>query len=223
MPRVAIKRVATVLVAGTVLCSAALRVFAEEYLYRYINSQGVLVIDYRVPPEVVDKGYDILNADGSIYKVVPRAPTEEEMAEQASQIYRERVAAEESERLRKWDESLLLRYSSVADIEAARERGLRDLRIRISILQSNVRSLKSQVESNQARAADIERSGGKVPEEIVSAIHDLRDEMGETERAIEEREREVEVVQQSYARDIERFSSLLDQVELRRRYSRPRD
>ena len=61
----------------------------------------------------------------------------------------EAAASAEQQRLREWDESLLLRYSTVADIEAARERALRDLRIRLSILKGNKRSLKQQAENYQ--------------------------------------------------------------------------
>jgi hypothetical protein len=96
-----------------------------------------------------------------------------------------------------------------------------ELKIRISILRSNVRSLKSQVESNQERAADVERRGEKVPVELVAVIDGLRSEITETERAIEDRTREMEVVREGFQRDIDRFALLLDIVEQRRQYSRP--
>ena len=196
---------------------------AQGYLYRYRNDAGFTVIDHKIPPAYVHRGYEILNPDGTVRKVVPRELTEEERASRSSDAYLEQVEAEETERLRKWDESLLLRYSSIEDIEAARDRSLRELRIRISILRSNVRSLKLQVESNQTRAADIERGGRVVPVEIVSAIDGQQGEIIETERSIEERGREIEVVEQGFQRDMDRFVLLLDKVELRKRYSRTPD
>jgi hypothetical protein len=211
----------TVIVLATMLVHGLLGLSAQaaDYLYRYINDEGVTVINYSIPPQFVHKGYEILNRDGSVYKVVPRTLSKEELANRSGDAYRERVEAEEAERLRKWDESLLLRYSSIEDVEAARDRALSELKIRISILRSNLRSLKSQVENNQARAADIERSGGTVPVELVGVIDGLRGEIVETERSVREREREMEVVNQGFQRDVERFASLLDKVELRRRYS----
>ena len=207
-----------------VLCFAlALNAQADnnvgQYLYRYVNDAGVTVINYSIPPEYVHKGYEILNRDGSVYKVVPKVMTEEEMADRSTAAYQARVEAEEAERLRKWDESLLLRYSSIEDIEAARDRALSELKIRISILRSNVRSLQSQVESNQRRAADAERRGGNVPVEVVAAIDGLQSEIVETERAIKDRQREMEVVDQGFQRDIDRFALLLDKVELRQKLS----
>ncbi|MEP5765815.1 MAG: hypothetical protein ABJ308_14565 [Halieaceae bacterium] len=213
----------TSLLAGLLLAAGVSAASAAEYLYRYVNSEGVTVINYNIPPQYVHKGYEILNRDGSLHRSVPRSLTDEEMADKSSEAYQARVAAEEAERLRKWDESLLIRYSSIEDIEAARDRSLSELRIRISILRSNVRSLKLQVESNQERAADIERRGGEVPVDVVVAIDGLRSEITETERSIEDRKREIEVVEQGFQRDIERFALLLDKVELRRRYSRSSD
>lgn len=199
-----------------VLASAVVR---ADFMYRYVTESGVTVIDHSIPPEYVKNGYEILNTDGTVHKVVPRSLTDEERANRSSEEYKAQVLAEETERLRKWDESLLLRYSSVGDIEAARDRALSELKIRISILKSNVRSLKRQVENNQARAADIERSGGTVPVAIIDAINGLQDEVAETERSIIEREREMKLVSQGFERDMERFAQLLDKVEMRKRHS----
>ncbi|MDB4542803.1 hypothetical protein N9241_01025 [bacterium] len=185
-------------------------------LYRYYNAEGNMVVDYRVPAEYIAGGYEVLNDDGVVIKVVPRELTEDEKQAADAQQRLDAEAQAEEERLRKWDESLLLRYSSVADIEAARERGLRDLRIRLSILQSNKRSLKHQVESYQAQAADLERSGKEVDVARLRTIEDLQDEIATTERAIVDREQEIEDVSAAYQLDIERFGQLLDAVELRR-------
>ena len=219
--RLAIKTLA-LLVAGFVAVSA-LAARSADYLYRYVNDKGVTVINYSIPPEFVHKGYEILNRDGSVHKVIPRSLTEEELADQSSAAYQARVEAEEAERLRKWDESLLLRYSSIEDIEAARDRALNELRIRVSILQGNVRSLQGQVESNQRRAADAERRGRPVPANIVATIDGLNDEIVETERQINERRREMEVVNEGFQRDIDRFAVLLEKVQLRQKLSQSRD
>lgn len=211
------------LAAGLALAVSVSAARGADYLYRYVNDDGITVINYSIPPEYVHKGYEILNPDGTVHRVVPRSLTEEELADQSGEAYQARVAQEEAERLRKWDESLLLRYSSIEDIEAARDRALSELRIRISILRSNVRSLKSQVENNQERAADIERRGEQVPVDLVAAIDGLRSEIAETERSIEDRTEEMDVVRQGYQRDIDRFALLLDIVEQRRQYSRPKN
>jgi len=185
-------------------------------MYRYVNDDGHRVIAYQVPPEQVARGYEVLNEKGVLIDVVPPRPGDEARANMDAEQRRESDEAAERERLQKWDESLLLRYSTVGDIEAARDRALRDLRIRVSILKGKQRSLKQQVENYQAEAADQERRGLNVSESHLEAISDLQSEIVSTERSIADRQREIERVEADYQRDIDRFASLVELVEMRR-------
>ncbi|WP_262500926.1 hypothetical protein [Pseudohalioglobus sediminis] len=189
---------------------------AAVKLYRYTNDEGNLVIDYQVPPEHVKKGYEVLNDKGVVTKVVPRELTEEEQKEADAQARLEAEALAEQRRLQEWDESLLLRYSTIEDIEAAQERALMDLRIRVSILKSNKHSLKQKVENYQAQAADLERMGKKVDVERLQAIEDLQAEIAATDRAIADRNVEIDEVNAAFQSDIDRFTVLLEMVEFRR-------
>lgn len=193
-----------------------------EKLYRYRNSDGNVVVDYQVPAEYVAGGYEVLNDEGVVLRVVPRELTPEEKKEADAQKKLEEAAQAELERLRKWDESLLLRYSTVADIEAARKRALDNLRIRMSILKGNRRSLKQQVENYQVEAAEIERAGMEVDASRLRSISDLQDEISATERAIVDRQKEIEALSATFQEDIERFEQLQDMVELRRAMSQNR-
>lgn len=190
---------------------------AARQMYRYVNEDGVKVIAFQVPPELVSGGYEVLNESGRVIEVVPPQLSGEDRADADARRERERRAEE----LRKWDERLLLRYSSVADIEAAQERALSDLRVRVSILRGKQRGLTQQIGKYQAQAADQERLGVEVDAKLLQAITDLRAEVAATERAIADREREMAAVAASYERDMERFATLLDVVEMRRRRGAP--
>ncbi len=96
---------------------------------------------------------------------------------------------------------MLLRYSSVDNIDAARERGLRELKIRLSILASNQRVSGSRLESQLARVADTERRGDAPLQQDVDAIAALRTEIASTGRAIEEREAQVLEITRDYRQD----------------------
>lgn len=203
------------LVPAILLAPAAL----AANLYRYTNDQGNTVVDDHVPPEHVKKGYEILSAKGVVVGVVPRELTPEERQQADSEQRQAARAKAEEQRLREWDESLLLRYSTTEDIEAARERALMELRIRVSILKGNKRSLKQQIENYQTQAAEMERLGHKVDAKRLQAIDDLQGEVVATDRAIADREREIDAVSSTYEADIARFSMLLDMVEFRRQQS----
>ena len=206
----------TALLVIAALLSGLSQVALSRDLYRYYDGEGKMVIDYRVPAEYAGAGYEVLNEDGVVIKVVPRELTEEEKQQRNALEIQQAAAEAEQERLRKWDESLLLRYSTIADIEDMRERSLRDLRIRVSILKSNRRSLKQQVENYQSQAADLERRGQEVDVDRLQVIEELQREIAATDRAIAERQREIQEVSAGYQADIERFAQLLEVVELRR-------
>lgn len=194
----------------------ALPSVAGATFYRYINELGNTVVDDNVPPEHVKNGYEVLNEKGVVIEVVPRelSPEEQEVADAQKRL--EEQALAEQQRLKEWDESLLMRYSTIEDIEAAQERALRDLKIRVSILKGNKRSYKQQVENYQAQAAELERMGQAVDVERLRAIEDLQDQIAATDRAIVDREREIAAVNAAYEADIERFAMLLELVEFRR-------
>lgn len=201
------RTIAAALLLGVVMSG---NLSAAQQTYRYVDDRGTVVLDDHIPPEYVKNGYTVLSSDGRVLQVV--APT---LSGEAGR--RQREAAAEAERLRTWDESLLRRYSSVDDIEAARDRTVRDYTMRISILKSNLLGIKSQIEREQAKAADIERRGGQVPVSLAATIEALRQEIEETETTLRQREQEVDNVKANYLRDIERFRELKELVEWRRR------
>jgi len=190
-------------------------------LYRYRDDNGVLVVDFHVPAEYVDNGYEVLNDAGVVVDVVPRALTNNERQDATLQRRLQQEAADERIRLQQWDESLLLRYSSVEDIEAARDRSLRDLKIRVSILKSNRRSLRQKVENTQARVAEAERAGRQPTAQDLEIIDQLKDEIASTERQIADRQSQIDEVSDGYQRDINRFELLQEVVELRQSLERP--
>jgi len=190
-------------------------------LYRYRDDNGVLVVDFHVPAEYVDNGYEVLNDAGVVVDVVPRALTNNERQDATLQRRLQQEAADERIRLQQWDESLLLRYSSVEDIESARDRSLRDLKIRVSILKSNRRSLRQKVENTQARVAEAERAGRQPTAQDLEIIDQLKDEIASTERQIADRQSQIDEVSDGYQRDINRFELLQGVVELRQSLERP--
>ena len=186
---------------------------AGDKLYRYTTDKGVVTVDDHVPPQYAKDGYEVLSPDGRVLQIVPKQLTGEEGA-------RKRAAEAEAERLQEWDKNLLLRYSSVDDIAAARDRALREIDIRIGILRSNILSTKGQVEREQQQAADIERRGGQVPDALADNIEKLKAEVASTESSIAEREKDKEATRESYQKDIDRFKTLQKVVEFRRASSR---
>jgi len=216
--RMACKRLQRLLI-GCGLWFAVVPLVGAANLYRYNNDRGVTVVDWRIPAEYAAKGYEVLSEQGVVIEVVPPALTSAQRADR-DVLQRQLEAAEvERRRLQAWDESLLLRYSDTMDIEEARDRALRELQIRISILRSNMRALRQRVESLQSRVAAAERRNETPNQYDLDSIQALKAEIVSIERSIEDRAQQVASVTENYQADIDRFKQLQDVVELRRRMS----
>ena len=110
------------LVLALFSCSIA----TADNLYRYKNNEGGTVVDWHVPAKFAGRGYEVLNSLGEVIEVVPRQLSKSELSDKALVERLQRGAEAERARLAEWDRFLLLRYSTVDDIDAARDRALRD-------------------------------------------------------------------------------------------------
>ena len=185
-------------------------------LYRYQNDAGVTVVDWAMPAAYVSNGYEILNESGQVVSVVPPAKTATEL-EQDAAAARSRAAdtAAEAAQLER-DTFLLRRYSTVQDIEAARDRSLRELDIRIAILSSQRETLSQQLARHEdalAARAQLDEEATQYGQDTVAA---LKAEIQSLDDAAKGRQQQAAAVAEAYGRDIARFSQLEEIVLLRR-------
>ena len=186
------------ILAGVTALSAS-AVYAADapgrVYYRYVNEDGVQVINATIPPEYVPKGYEVVSLNGEVIRVVEPSPTGEEA---------ERAAAERKLRKQqeKADKLLRRRYSSVADIEAAKTRNLQELQGNISILTSNLSNVRSQIVAQQEQAASMERSGRAVSEDLLKNLANLQAEERDIKMQIKQREREYQAASDKFDQDM---------------------
>ncbi|MCQ4273563.1 DUF4124 domain-containing protein [Pseudomonas kuykendallii] len=136
----------------------------DQQLYRYVNDKGVTVLDRQgVPSQYIGKGYEVLNESGRVIQVVPPAPSPEEMQRRLS----EKARASS-------DAQLLRLYSSVDDVDRAKARKQAELDGLISVARGNLQSLRTQQANLQSQAADKERAGQAVPDQLVAQIDNVK-------------------------------------------------
>lgn len=169
--------------------------------YRYVNEEGVKVINATIPPEYVPKGYEVVSLNGEVLRVVEPSPTGE-AAERAAAEHKLRKQQEKADKL------LRRRYSSVADIEAAKTRNLQELQGNISILTSNLSNVRAQIVAQQEQAASIERSGRTVGEDLLNNLANLQAEERDIQAQIKQREREYQAASDKFDQDMKRFEEI---------------
>ncbi|MCQ4316525.1 DUF4124 domain-containing protein [Stutzerimonas zhaodongensis] len=173
----------------------------QAELYRYVDDKGVVVLNRQgVPPQHIGKGYEVLNAQGRVTRVVPPAPTPEE---------RQRLL--EAQARATSDAQLLRLYASVEDVERAKVRKLSELDSVIGITRGNLQSLRTQQANLQSQAAGHERAGRTVPEQLVTQIDNLSKEQASLRRDIERYRQARKQAESSFAREHQRVGELLGQ------------
>lgn len=171
-------------------------------LYRYVNDKGVTVLDrLGVPPQFIGNGYEVLNEQGRVVKVVPPAPSEAE---------RQRLAEEKA--MASSDAQLQRLYSTVDDVERARVRKLEEIDGQTSVAKANQQSLRTQQAAFQAQAADIERAGRQVPEHLLVQIDNLRAEQANLDKEIRRYADMRKQVDASFQADKQRLKYLLERL-----------
>lgn len=169
-----------------------------KVVYRYKNKDGVTVLDSSIPPQYVNNGYEIISLSGKVLKVV--APVIQ--GAEGARLQQEKLQREARER----DDIQLRRsYSNVADIDAAKSRNLESLRGNISILQANLASARTRLQSNQSQAAAIERGGRQLSEDMLKNINNLVQEEKDIQLQIQQREAEYKQVEKKFDQDRKRF------------------
>lgn len=171
-------------------------------LYRYVDDKGVTVLDSRVPPKFISRGYEVLDAHGRVKLVVPAAPT-------AAEREARRAALEEQAQRDAADATLLRLYSSVADLDRAQQRQLLQIDNQITAAKTNISELRDERETLQSRAADQERAGKTVDQSILDQLAAVDAETARLQRLIQRQEEETVKVREDFARKRERMEFLL--------------
>lgn len=184
----------------TLLLALLLPLSAAAELYRYVDSKGVTVLSRQgVPPELIGKGYEVLNDQGRVLRVIPPAPTPEEFA---------RMQADKARASR--DTQLLRLYTNLDDVDRARERKLTELDAVASVAHGNLQSVRTQQANLQSQAAAHERAGRPVPESLLAQINNLKSEQLRLQRDVTRYQAARVQAEADFAADRARLVELFD-------------
>ncbi len=177
---------------------------ASAGMYRYTDENGQVVISNTVPQEATKRGYDILGSQGQLLRSVAPAPTEEELAARKAEKQRQK----ELERQRELDNKLLKQFSSADQAVRAMHRKIGEMESLIQLKRGNISVLTSQLDTEQSRAANMERAGKTIPEATLTKIRRLEGQVLAIEREISAQEQEIEQLRAEFKADIQRLEEI---------------
>lgn len=198
------RRTTSVLITAAVMACLVLPATALANMYRYTDENGQLVIGSSIPQEATKRGYDILSNNGRVIKTIPPEPTAEELAarEAAKQQQEQRARQQELDR------QLLKRFSHPDQAVRAMRRKINELEGIIQLKRGNISVISSQLDSEQSRAADMERAGREIPEATLEKIRRLESQIREIEREISAQQQDIAARKRDYEADIERLEQI---------------
>lgn len=184
-------------------------------LYRYKDKTGQTVVDSVLPPEYANTGYEIISERGNVIETVPPKRTEADIAKEKATLAVKKAAEEaEKERLskiteeRRKDEVLLMSYSSERDIEESKNGKLASIEVLENITKEHITQLTKQLDEARTAAANYERMGRSIPDNILKTIEESKRQIQENENFLITKAEEKTKITAQFQQDLARFKIL---------------
>lgn len=198
------KRILVLLAAASIAAGA----YAAGEVYRWKDAEGKVHYGRTLPPEAAKGPYEILNAKGVVIERITDPVAyrlEKEKKPEEKEV--EPLFTEDEVRLRS-DRLLMLRYHSEDEIREAMEVEVAQLGYDARLINQTMSSAVTALAGNVHKAANQQRAGMPVEEELVREINQLRQRLKKNEEslaALSEREAKI---REMFAQEIERYQYL---------------
>lgn len=184
--------------------------FAE--LFRWVDENGKVHYGDQVPAKDVEKGREILNEGGRVIDKVDRARTPEEIVIYEEQQRQEKISKEREEKEYARDRALLATFTTVTDLENARDERIALLDQTIKIAYSRLIKQQNELSKlDKTRHSNVENKA-EVPEWVMDNSKQLSIQINVIEEYILDRELEKSKIKNKFDQDIERFIELTEKT-----------
>lgn len=174
----------------------------------WTNNEGIRECGDRVPPEFAQKGHQEIDKGGMVREETGRARTKEELAEDKRLAKLEAEKDKQAEEKENLDRILMETFTSVSDIERARDERVTVLDAAIKLTQARSEKIQLDLDKRIKSAANEERSGKSPSEALLKDIDSLKRQLNNNDTFIEGKRAAQEEIKQAHAKDIERFKKL---------------
>jgi len=172
------------------------------------NTHGVRECGNVVPPEYAQHGYEILNEWGVVIKRITPAKTKDQIEDEARQAKIREEQEREAAIQANYDRALLSTYTSVDDMNMARDGKVRAVDTTIKLIQNKIDGLKETLAELRSRAAAMERAGNAVPGKLSQEIASTQVQIDDNLKLIEQKRQEQQAIRRKFEADILRFKLL---------------
>jgi len=173
--------------------------------YKWVDENGVTHYGDSIPPEYRNSANIELNQRGVILKKNDPALTVEERKAKEAELAKQRK--QETEQKRK-DTILMKTYSSVEEIDLARDRNLQQAERVIINTQTQLKSVQADLDTSRMHAAAYARENTQVPNLLQHDIETLEKNKQDLEVAILQKRSDAEELRARFEEDKKRYLEL---------------
>ncbi|MGR9051892.1 MAG: DUF4124 domain-containing protein [Gammaproteobacteria bacterium] len=180
----------------------------SKKMYRWVDENGNTFFSDQVPPEQVEHRRETLNESGRVLEVTEKAKTKEEL-ELYNRLEELRKAQQKIiEKQKSYDKVLLATYRKLDDLLAAIKAKDRTMEVHLFGTQGNVKRFQGQLENQLKKAAEFERNGYKVSQQLLDDIAATRVQIQEAQQALDNQIAKQDEIKRQDQADIERYKYL---------------
>lgn len=177
-------------------------------MYRYKDNQGRTVMAATVPPEIVPKGYEVLNAQGRVVETVAPALTAEQIRARDEAAEKKKREEEERKAQQVADQKLLKQYGMPEAAVDLLKRRLSEIDAVIVSREAVILAAKKAIVENEERAANAQRNGKKVPARVQQELDKSRSDIIKAQGVIASKKEDREEIIGEFSQIIERLEFL---------------
>jgi len=157
---------------------------ATAKLYKWVDDNGTTHYGETVPPEYADKDREELNKAGRVVNTLEVMTPERRRAKKLEDAQKREadLAAKEQKR---HDETLIKTYSSVQEIDLARERSMQQVDARINFLNSSIDSANSRITSLQKEADNYTTRNRQIPHSLKDDLQEFQERLAKLQQDLE--------------------------------------
>ncbi len=190
------------------LALALATVSAEARIYCCNDDHGRRVCGDIVPAECQKRAYDELNSQGVLKQKHTAPLTAEQRAQRDAELARKKRAEREAAEQALRDHALLASYTSVADIDAKRERTLVGANAEIRNAQERLDAAQARYERLSNSAARYSNSDKPMSDALKNNLRDSEENLAASHAALKEKQEELAAIKKHFDHDRRRFLEL---------------
>jgi hypothetical protein len=182
-------------------------------LYKWVDENGEVRYSDRLPPQQSSRKHQQLNSQGVVLSTQEQAKSAEELAAEAEAKRRKEAEEAEAARLKaiqdQKDRVLLLTYTSVDEIEHARDDRISVIDSVIGLIENSVAATQEKLDGlNQSADRNYRSKNLEVPGGLAQKIEFLERKIANRNAQLEAKLSDKAKINEKYDADLQRFQEL---------------